>query len=48
MTEPARRDARSEQLAANLARLDERLTAACAAAGRSRDEITVVAAISGG
>lgn len=43
MTRPAPHDARAEQLAVNLARLDERLTAACVAAGRTRDEVTVVA-----
>ncbi|HKA70089.1 MAG TPA: YggS family pyridoxal phosphate-dependent enzyme [Actinomycetes bacterium] len=43
MTHPAPHDARTEQLAASLARLDERLTAACVAAGRARDEITVIA-----
>jgi len=34
---------RSAELAANLAALEARLQAACAAAGRNRDEITVVA-----
>jgi pyridoxal phosphate enzyme (YggS family) len=34
---------RSEELAANLAAVERRVRAACAAAGRGRDEITVVA-----
>jgi pyridoxal phosphate enzyme (YggS family) len=34
---------RSEELAANLATLEQRVAAACAAAGRSRTEVTVVA-----
>ena len=43
MTHPAPYDVRTEQIAANLARLDVRLTAACLAAGRTRDQITVIA-----
>ncbi|MDX6286777.1 MAG: dependent protein [Frankiales bacterium] len=34
---------RRDELAANLERLEKRLTTACAAAGRSRDEITLIA-----
>ena len=34
---------RREELAANLAAVEERIAAACAAAGRTRDEITLVA-----
>jgi hypothetical protein len=34
---------RGEELAANLAALEDRVAAACAAAGRRRDEVTVVA-----
>lgn len=34
---------RTAELAANLVRLEERLVAACRAAGRSRDEVTVIA-----
>jgi pyridoxal phosphate enzyme (YggS family) len=34
---------RGPELATNLARLEERLNAACAAAGRTRDEVTLVA-----
>lgn len=33
---------RSTELAANLARVEERIASACAAAGRSRDEVTLV------
>ncbi|THA58552.1 YggS family pyridoxal phosphate-dependent enzyme [Streptomyces sp. A0958] len=33
---------RKEQLAANLARVEERIVSACAAAGRERDEVTLV------
>ncbi|MCZ7413770.1 YggS family pyridoxal phosphate-dependent enzyme [Streptomyces sp. WMMC897] len=33
---------RAAELAANLARVEERLTRACAAAGRSRDEVTLI------
>jgi pyridoxal phosphate enzyme (YggS family) len=36
-------DARSEEINRNLTALDTRLTAACAAAGRARGEVTVVA-----
>ena len=43
MTRSAPPDARTEQLAANLARLEQRLLAACRAGGRARDEITVIA-----
>jgi pyridoxal phosphate enzyme (YggS family) len=35
-------DERSRELAANLARVEERVRAACQAAGRVRDEVTVV------
>ncbi|MFB8089320.1 YggS family pyridoxal phosphate-dependent enzyme [Streptomyces sp. NPDC055992] len=33
---------RKEQLAANLARVEERIASACAAAGRARDEVTLI------
>lgn len=33
---------RRDELAANLARVEERIAAACAAAGRARDEVTLV------
>ncbi|MYQ55292.1 MULTISPECIES: YggS family pyridoxal phosphate-dependent enzyme [unclassified Streptomyces] len=33
---------RREQLAANLARVEERIASACAAAGRERDEVTLI------
>ncbi|MGW0932894.1 YggS family pyridoxal phosphate-dependent enzyme [Streptomyces sp. NPDC002644] len=33
---------RGEELAANLARVESRITAACEAAGRSRDEVTLI------
>ncbi|MER6749319.1 YggS family pyridoxal phosphate-dependent enzyme [Streptomyces fungicidicus] len=33
---------RKDELAANLARVEERITAACAAAGRAREEVTLV------
>ncbi|MFE9396089.1 YggS family pyridoxal phosphate-dependent enzyme [Streptomyces flavidovirens] len=33
---------RKDQLAANLARVEERIAAACAAAGRARDEVTLI------
>ncbi|CAM5626724.1 YggS family pyridoxal phosphate-dependent enzyme [Streptomyces griseomycini] len=33
---------RKGELAANLARVEERITAACAAAGRARDEVTLI------
>ncbi|MFE0318766.1 YggS family pyridoxal phosphate-dependent enzyme, partial [Streptomyces albogriseolus] len=33
---------RKEELAANLARVEERIAAACDAAGRGRDEVTLV------
>lgn len=33
---------RKEQLAANLARVEERIVSACAAAGRARDEVTLI------
>lgn len=36
-------DARTSELAANLAAAEERIGAACAAAGRSRDDVTVIA-----
>jgi len=36
-------DGRARQLAANLAAFEQRLTAACAAAGRERSEITLIA-----
>ncbi|MDP9239822.1 MAG: YggS family pyridoxal phosphate-dependent enzyme [Actinomycetota bacterium] len=36
-------DGRARQLAANLAGFEQRLTAACAAAGRARSEVTVIA-----
>lgn len=43
MTHAAPPDARTEQLAANLARLEERVAAACRAAGRAPDELTIIA-----
>ncbi|GAA1427333.1 YggS family pyridoxal phosphate-dependent enzyme [Streptomyces thermospinosisporus] len=33
---------RKEEIAANLARVEERIAAACAAAGRARDEVTLI------
>ncbi|MFI9821329.1 YggS family pyridoxal phosphate-dependent enzyme [Streptomyces sp. NPDC052013] len=33
---------RKDELAANLARVEERIAAACAAAGRTRDEVTLI------
>ncbi|NJP51065.1 YggS family pyridoxal phosphate-dependent enzyme [Streptomyces sp. SBST2-5] len=33
---------RKDELAANLARVEERIAAACAAAGRARDEVTLI------
>ncbi|MFE7627047.1 YggS family pyridoxal phosphate-dependent enzyme, partial [Streptomyces sp. NPDC057509] len=33
---------RKEQLAANLARVEERIVSACAAAGRAREEVTLI------
>lgn len=36
-------DARAAELAANLAAVEERVATACAAAGRSRDDVTVIA-----
>lgn len=41
MAEPGL-DRRREQLAANLAVVERRIAAACAAAGRPRDEVTLV------
>lgn len=36
------RDSRTAELAANLARVEERVAAACASAGRPRDDVTLV------
>jgi pyridoxal phosphate enzyme (YggS family) len=41
--EPDTSDARMAELAGNLARLEERVAAACRAAGRAPDELTVIA-----
>lgn len=43
MTQPASPEARRAELAGALARLEERLTAACRAAGRERSAVTLVA-----
>lgn len=43
MTGLAGRDARTEELAANLEEVEARIAAACASAGRPRDELTLIA-----
>ncbi|GAA5052801.1 hypothetical protein HNP84_001431 [Thermocatellispora tengchongensis] len=43
MTEPAEAEERRARLAANLAEVEDRIAAACRAAGRERSEVTLIA-----